>query len=235
MNNKFLCVDKKSVYRRDIADQAFVKSGAYFQLIMYNLTMNKVFSFMLSVINSMPAAWRLLIRTANIAPVLSPLPNTLAILINDILFPILDASSKHIYRSFLAKKQTTPTAKEKLSAKYPHLTIDCKRVYLLSFRTTLETKLRKFQFKMLNRIVFTNEKLFRFDMAESDKCVFYQTEVESIEHLPFSFKISSEFWKHVLSWLRDTNIIVENLKEEDIIFRKFDVGDDFTTKGRPRY
>ena len=94
----------------------------------------------MSVINSMPAAWRLLIRTANFAPVLYPLPNTPAILINDILIPILDASSKHIYRSFLAKKQTTPTAKEKLSAKYHHLTIDWKRVYLLSFRTTLETK-----------------------------------------------------------------------------------------------
>ena len=66
----------------------------------------------MSVINSMPAAWRLLIRTANIAPVLSPLPNTLAI----------------------AKDR------EKLSAKYHHLTIDWKRVYLLSFRTTLETK-----------------------------------------------------------------------------------------------
>ena len=117
----------------------------------------------------MPAAWRLLIRTTNIAPVLSPLPNTPAILINDILIPILDASSKHIYRSFLANKQTTPTAKEKLSVKYHHLTIDWKRVYLLSFRTTLETKLREFQFKILNRIVFTNEKLFRFDMAESDK------------------------------------------------------------------
>ena len=57
----------------------------------------------------MPAAWRLLIRTANIAPALSPLPNTLAILINDIFIPILDASSKHIYRSFRAKQQTTPT------------------------------------------------------------------------------------------------------------------------------
>ena len=129
--------------------------------------------------------------------------------------------------SFLAKKQTTPTAKEKLSAKYHHLTIDWKRVYLLSFRTTLETKLREFQFKILNRIVFTNEKRFRFDMAESDKCAFCQTEVESIEHLLFSCKISSVFWKHVLSWLRDNNIIVENLKEEDIIFGKFDVGDDF--------
>ena len=137
------------------------------------------------------------------------------------------ASSKHIFWAFLAKKQTTPTAKEKLSAKYHHLTIDWKRVYLLSFRTTLETKLREFQFKILNRIVFTNEKLFRFDMAESDKCAFCQTEVESIEHLLFSCKISSVFWKHVLSWVRDNNIIVENLREEDIIFGKFDVGDDF--------
>ena len=181
----------------------------------------------MSVIYSMPAAWRLLIRTTNIAPVLSPLPNTPAILINDILIPILDASSKHIYRSFLANKQTTPTAKEKLSVKYHHLTIDWKRVYLLSFRTTLETKLREFQFKILNRIVFTNEKRFRFDMAESDKCAFCQTEVESIEHLLFSCKISSVFWKHVLSWLRDNNIIVESLKEEDIIFGKYDVGNDF--------
>ena len=181
----------------------------------------------MSVIYSMPAAWRLLIRTTNIAPVLSPLPNTPAILINDILIPILDASSKHIYRSFLANKQTTPTAKEKLSVKYHHLTIDWKRVYLLSFRTTLETKLREFQFKILNRIVFTNEKRFRFDMAESDKCAFCQTEVKSIEHLLFSCKISSVFWKHVLSWLRDNNIIVESLKEEDIIFGKFDVGNDF--------
>ena len=136
---------------------------------MHNLTLNKSF-FIMSVINSMLAAWRLLIRTANIAPVLSPLANTLAILINDILIPILDASSKHIYRTFLEKKQTTPTAKdrEKLSAKYHYLTIDWKRVYLLSFRTTLETKLKEFQFKILNRIVFTNEKLFRFDMAASD-------------------------------------------------------------------
>ena len=31
-----------------------------------------------------------------------------------------------------------------------------------------------------------------------------------------------------MSWLRDKNIVVENLKEEDInIFGKFDVGDDF--------
>ena len=121
----------------------------------------------------------------------------------------------------------TAEDREKLSAKYHRLTIDWKRVYLLSLLTTLETKLREFQFKILNRIVFMNEKLFRFDMAESDKCAFCQTEFESIEHLLFSGKISSVFWKHVLSWLRDNNIIVQSLKEEDIIIGKFDVGNDF--------
>ena len=113
MNNKFLCVDKKSVYRRDIADQGFCKIWDLFSVDNVRLNPEQRL-FIMSVINSMPAAWRLLIRKANIAPVLSPLPNTPAILINDILIPILDASSKHIYWSFLAKKQTTPTAKEKL-------------------------------------------------------------------------------------------------------------------------
>ena len=96
----------------------------------------------------------------------------------------------------------------------------------ISFRKTLEPKLREFQFKTLNRIVFTNEKLFRFGMADSPSCAFCQTEVESIEHLLFSCKVSSSFWKHVLSWLRDYNIFVDSLKE-DVIFGKFDIAEDF--------
>ena len=101
------------------------------------------------------------------------------------------------------------------------------KCFSLSFRTTLESKLREFQFKILNRIVFTNEKLFRFGLAESPSCAFCQTEVESVEHLLFSCRVSSSFWKHVLSWLRDNNISVDNLKEEDVIFGKFDIAEDF--------
>ena len=39
--------------------------------------------------------------------------------------------------------------KVKLAAKYPNRDIDWKSVYSLSFRTTLESKLREFQFKIL--------------------------------------------------------------------------------------
>ena len=158
-----------------------------------------------------------MIKEASLLVILINNNDSPAILISNNLVPILDVSSKQIYRLFLEKKQTTPTAKVKLAAKYSNIDIDWKSVYSLSFRTTLESKLREFQFKILNRIVFTNEKLFRFGMADSPSCFFCQTEVESVGHLLFSCKLSSSFWKHVLSWLRYYNISVDNLKEEAVI------------------
>ena len=106
-----------------------------------------------------------MIKEASLLVILINNNDSPAILISNNLVPILDVSSKQIYRLFLEKKQTTPTAKVKLAAKYSNIDIDWKSVYSLSFRTTLESKLREFQFKILNRIVFTNEKLFRFGIA----------------------------------------------------------------------
>ena len=129
----------------------------------------------MGLINSMPAGWRLTIKRATTATVIDPLPDSPAILISNNLVPILDASSKQIYRLFPEKNQTTPTAKVKLAAKYSNIDIDWKSVYSLSFHTTLESKLEELQSKILNRIVFTNEKLFRFGMADSASCAFCQT------------------------------------------------------------
>ena len=36
-------------------------------------------------------------------------------------------------------------------------------------------------------------------LIDSPNCTFCQEDAESIEHLLFSCRISSEFWKHVLS------------------------------------
>ena len=102
------------------------------------------------------------------------------------------------------------------------------KVYSLPFRSTLESKTREFQYKILNCIVFTNETLYRLGLVASLICTFCQETAESIEHLLFSCKISSEFWKHVLSWLKDNGIYIETLKEWDIILGKFDIKDNFT-------
>ena len=36
------------------------------------------------------------------------------------------------------------------------------KIYLLPLRATLSTKLREFQYKILNRILYTNDMLFKF-------------------------------------------------------------------------
>ena len=70
-------------------------------------------------------------------------------------------------------------------------------------------------------------KLNLIGVVESPNCTFCQEAAESVEHLLFSFRISYEFWKYVLSWLRDNDVFVETINESDVIFGKFDTVEDY--------
>ena len=64
-----------------------------------------------------------------------------------------------------------PLLKKKMKNKYPELAVDWKKIYSLPFVVTIETpQIRESQYKLLNDIVFTNEKLFRFKMIDSPLC-----------------------------------------------------------------
>ena len=56
--------------------------------------------------------------------------------------------------------------------------------------------------------------------VESPNCTFCQEAAECVEELRFSCRISSDFWKHVLSWLRDNDVHVDTINESDVIFWK---------------
>ena len=59
----------------------------------------------------------------------------------------------------------------------------------------------------------------------------FQEDPESImNYLLLSCKVSVEFWQNGLAWLRDNGIQISALKERerDLIFRKFEITDDFT-------
>ena len=227
-NNKFLCVDKKSFFRRDLFTIGLLKlgdlisgNGTAFSFTNPLLNPEQRF-FVMSIIDSISAHWRTIIKEASFLPIIFPVPNVPTVTVDGSSLNIFDVSSKQIYRQFQAKKQEVPTAQKKLSYKYPHSAVDWEKVYSLAFCSSMDSKLREFQYKVLNRIVFTNEKLFRFGITQSPLCTFCQKEDKSIEHVLFSCKESCEFWKHVLSWLRDKEIYVGKLKEVDLI------QDDFT-------
>ena len=128
---------------------------------------------------------------------------------------------------FCAKNQVPPTAQQKTSDKHPDTSINWKKVYSLPFRTTLDSKLREFQYKILKNIVFTKDKLFRFGLSQSPNCTFCNEEPESLEHLLSRFKVSSEFWKEVLSWLKENNIVIESFGEIGLFLGIFEESEDF--------
>ena len=185
----------------------------------------------MSIINSIPAEWRSAVKTSTDLLVIDPLPSTPTIRMeSDNLVPILDASSKQIYQLFLRQKKTDSThcqTEINQQLKYPNTAINWQKFYSLAFQTTLESKSREFQYKILNCVVFTNEKLCCFGLVESPICTFRQQVAESVEHLLFFCTISSDSWKHVLSWLRDHNVLVGTIDESDLILGKFDIVNDF--------
>ena len=231
---EFLCYDKKSMYRRDIVNLGFVKikdlisAHNSFLCDFSSLTNPEQRFFLMSIINSIPAEWRSLIKASTNVISANPIPITPTIkLPSGNVVPILDISPKQIYQIFLQQKQIAPTAKQKLSNNYANIDIDWEKAYTLAFHCTLDTKIREFHYKILNCIIFTNVKLNLIGVVESPNCTFCQEAAESVEHLLFSCRISSEFWKHVLSWLRDNYVHVETINESDVIFGKFDIVEDY--------
>ena len=56
--------------------------------------------------------------------------------------------------------------------------LDWEKIYLLPFKTTLHTK-KEIQYKILNRILYTNDMLFKFKKVDSPLCYFWGKELET--------------------------------------------------------
>ena len=156
-NNKFLCYDKKSMYRRDIVNLGVVKikdlisANNSFSCDFSSLTNPEQRFFLMSIINSIPAEWRSLIKASTNVTSANPIPITPTIkLPSGNVVPILDISPKQIYQIFLQQKQIAPTAKQKLSNKYSNIDIDWEKVYTLTFQCTLIQKSRNFKIYIYN-------------------------------------------------------------------------------------
>ena len=72
-------------------------------------------------------------------------------------------------------KLTLPSAQKRFQDQFPDVQFDWNEIYSLSLKVSLETKIREFQYKVLNNIVFTNEKLFKIKMIDSHNAPFVKT------------------------------------------------------------
>ena len=124
-NNRFTCIDKKSVYRSDLINFGIIKVG--YLITDSNLFVHEdpyvTFSpeqrfFIMGVVHSLPSDWRIIIRSSVCKNEIIPIPHTPYIKLNFGSFPISEVTSKQVYDSFLSKKQILSRAQQKISDKY---------------------------------------------------------------------------------------------------------------------
>ena len=66
-------------------------------------------------------------------------------------------SFKFLYKAFKSRKQVPAMAQKLFTDKFSYFSFNWNTIYSLPSIVTIETKIREFQYKVLNNMVFTNE------------------------------------------------------------------------------
>lgn len=88
----------------------------------------------------------------------------------------------------------------------------------MPFRTSLDTKSREFQYKLLNRCLITNSFLNKIGIIPSPACSFCGEVNESLEHFFISCRYTKDFWAEVIKWFDNQDVKIKHLSEKDIMF-----------------
>ena len=102
------------------------------------------------------------------------------------------------------------------NARFINDVLEWKEIYALPFRVALDTKLREFQYKLLNRCLVTNILLYKINVVQSQACSLCGEIDESLEHFFVSCHYSKNFWAEVIKWLENLDIKIKQLSDKDV-------------------
>ena len=96
-----------------------------------------------------------------------------------------------------------------------------KEMYKKVMKLTLSTKLRFFQYRIINRHLFTNVRLVKWDTKVSHLCTFCQNSPETILHIFVHCKVVIKFWGLLFKWLYHFCFIPIKIEPQAIIFNNY--------------
>ena len=116
-----------------------------------------------------------------------------------------------------------PTAQKSLEQALNLNNVNWSKMYLLPRVTTIDSSLRSFQYKILNNILYLNERLFKFSIVDSPLCSLRKQENESVIHLSAICSEAFSLWEQLSTWTSSKNIILpSNLVPQVVILRVWD-------------
>ena len=115
-----------------------------------------------------------------------------------------------------------PTAQDYFENLFETSQFNWKKIYFLIHNTTLDTKARMFQYKVLHNILYANKMLFKFEKVTSPQCFFCKLHDETIMYLFYDCIIVKELWNQLKSVL-SKNLIFSICTPQSAIFGFWDL------------
>ena len=116
-------------------------------------------------------------------------------------FNAYTAKCKLFYSTMISSKARIPKCFKKLTADFE--LSNAQEVFSIPYLVANETYVWSFQYRVLNFILFTNDKLFKIGLSDSDKCSFCGTYTEDLYHLFSNCSFVQAFWNVFTVWWFD--------------------------------
>ena len=141
------------------------------------------------------------------------------IVIKDMIVHLNTVTSKQVYWHIIEKRNTVvPTAQRKLARWLENEIIRWEEAYMTPILSTEDTKLRSFQYRLLNNILPTKQNLYTWKIIASPICSYCQLENETLYHVFFYCNAVRNFWAALLGWFENETTCKIDFTAYNILF-----------------
>jgi hypothetical protein len=135
---------------------------------------------------------------------------------NDNVIPIIGVSSRMVYSLLLSNISEDPTAKINIERNYGTDIWEsaCENIY----KTSIDTYLRNFQYKIIHNFLPVNKKLYTWKLVDSPRCSYCFTEIETLEHLFCECSITKTFYLSIREWCKTFNVKLPQMNITTILY-----------------
>ena len=92
-------------------------------------------------------------------------------------------SSKELYSLLISAINHQPASQKYFDNLFSNVELPWKEIYLNACKATANSHLHSFDYKIINNVLYLNEKLFQFRKTQSPLCSFCHNEAETTLHV----------------------------------------------------
>ena len=136
-----------------------------------------------------------------------------------LLSELYKLKSKIVYKGFLSEVIARPVCEQLFSSTFDIQENDWSQIYILPFKCTIEVKMRVFQFKLSHNILYTNNRLYKMKLVESEMCTFCNSTLETPVHLFYDCDVASKLRQELVDNIGTKfKVKFEDLSKKRIMF-----------------